>query len=95
MLRITEQRDSGEAPAVLHLEGAVAGRWVAELRREVRRRQEQGGLPVVIDLGEVSFIDSAGIEFFDEFASGILVVNCSLFAAEQLKAVLARQQMIR
>jgi anti-anti-sigma regulatory factor len=95
MLRITEQPHGDGSRRALRLEGAVAGRWVTELRREFRVRHRLGGPPVVIDLEKVSFIDSAGIEFFDEFAAGILVVNCSLFAAEQLKDVLARQQMVR
>lgn len=80
---------------MLRLEGRVAGLWVAELRREFGARHEHGGPPVLFDLELVSFIDNAGIEFFDEVATEIRVVGCSLFAAEQLKDVLQRHQTVR
>jgi anti-anti-sigma regulatory factor len=95
MLRITEQSGADGSFAVLRLEGTVAGRWVTELRRAFGAKHRADGQPVVIDLDKVSFIDSAGIEFFEEVASGVRIVNCSLFAAEQLKDVLARHQMVR
>jgi anti-anti-sigma regulatory factor len=95
MLRITEQPGADGTFGVLRLEGAVAGRWVTELRRAVGVRHRADGPPMVIDLEKVSFIDSAGIEFFEEVASGVRIVNCSLFAAEQLKDVLTRHQMVR
>lgn len=95
MLRITEQPGADGSFAVLRLEGTVAGRWVTELRRAFGAKHRADGQPVVIDLDKVSFIDSAGIEFFEEVASGVRIVNCSLFAAEQLKDVLARHQMVR
>ena len=94
MLRITEQPGADGSSAVLRLEGTVAGRWVTELRRAFGAKQV-GGQPVVIDLEKVSFIDSAGIQLFEEVASGVRIVNCSLFAAEQLKDLLARHQMVR
>jgi hypothetical protein len=94
MLRITEQTPEGPN-AVLRLEGRVAGLWVDELRREFRARHRPDGPPVLFDLEKVSFIDHAGIEFFDEVATDVRVVSCSLFAAEQLKGVLQRQQTVR
>ena len=95
MLRITEQTPAEGSKAVLRLEGRIAGLWVAELRREFGARYQRGGPPVLVDLEQVTFIDSAGIEFFDEVATGIRVVGCSLFAAEQLKDVLQRHQTVR
>ena len=95
MLRITEQPAAHGSSAVLRLEGRVAGVWVEELRREVCARHRRDGHPIVMDLGQVSFIDSAGLEFFAEVATKICVVNCSLFAAEQLKDVLTRHPMVR
>ena len=94
MLRITEQ-SAADGSSALRLEGAVAGPWVKELRRAFRARWRRGGSPVVFDLEKVSFIDNAGIEFFAEVASEVGLINCSLFAAEQLKDVLARRQTIR
>jgi anti-anti-sigma regulatory factor len=95
MLRITEQPAADGSSAVLRLEGIVAGPWVKELRRAFHAQGQRGGPPVVFDLEKVSFIDNAGIEFFGEVASDAEVINCSLFAAEQLKDVLTRHQMIR
>jgi anti-anti-sigma regulatory factor len=95
MLRITEQTTANGSNAVLRLEGRVAGLWVVELRREFRERHRRGGPLVLLDLERVSFIDTAGIEFFEEVATEIRVVSCSLFAAEQLKDVLLRQQTVR
>ena len=95
MLRITEQPGTDGSSAVLRLEGTVAGRWVTELRREFRTRHRRDGPPLLVDLDKVTFIDSAGLELFDEMGAGIRLVNCSLFAAEQLKDVLARHQMAR
>jgi anti-anti-sigma regulatory factor len=95
MLRITEQTTAEGSNAVLRLEGRVAGLWVDELRREFTARHRRGGPPVQFDLEKVSFIDNAGIEFFDEVATEIRVVNCSLFAAEQLKDVWLRHQTVR
>ena len=94
MLRITEQAAHGSS-TVLRLEGRVAGLWVAELRREFARRHRKAGPPVAFDLEAVSYIDAAGIDFFAEVATAIRVVNCSLFAAEQLRDVLMRQRMVR
>jgi len=73
----------------------VAGLWVVELRREFGKRYRHGGPPVAFDLEAVSYIDKAGIEFFAEVATAIRVVNCSLFAAEQLRDVLMRQRTVR
>jgi anti-anti-sigma regulatory factor len=95
MLRITEQPAANGSAAVLRLEGRIAGLWVGELRREFGARDRRDGPPVLMDLEQVSFIDSAGLEFFGEVATRICVVNCSLFAAEQLKDVLTRHQMVR
>jgi anti-anti-sigma regulatory factor len=95
MLRIAAQPAADGSVAVLRLEGIVAGPWVTELRRAFRATCRRDGPPVVFDLERVSFIDSAGIEFFGEVASEAGVINCSLFAAEQLKDVWARHEMIR
>jgi anti-anti-sigma regulatory factor len=94
MLRITEQTAAEGSGAVLRLEGRVTGLWVAELRREVDARYRPDGPPVVLDLEAVSYIDTAGIEFFDQVATAIRVINCSLFAAEQLKDVLMRRRTV-
>jgi hypothetical protein len=43
----------------------------------------------------VTFIDRAGIALFDEIYADVTVINCSLFAAEQLRTVRARHDAVR
>jgi anti-anti-sigma regulatory factor len=94
MLKITFQSGSLPEPAVLTLEGRIAGRWVDELRRVY---DEHHGVAhaLTIDLREVTFIDQAGVGFFDDVYGQVTLVNCSLFAAEQLKPVLERHDAVR
>ena len=89
MLKISFQPRPSAGDAVLTLEGQVAGQWVAELRRSC---DEYLGIarPLTIDLRDVTFIDRSGVAFFDEVYCHVTLVNCSLFAAEQLKPVIER-----
>jgi len=90
MLKITHGSDE----AALRLEGQVAGPWVDELRRAYT---DAAALerPITLDLKDVTFIDAAGVAFIEDVATTVTLVNCSLFAAEQLKTVLTRQQAVR
>jgi anti-anti-sigma regulatory factor len=92
MLKITADSEAAVDASVLRLEGQVAGEWVEELRRAYQSSRQQLDRPLTLDLTNVTFIDSAGITFFEEVWGEVTVINCSLFAAEQLKAVMARRQ---
>lgn len=94
MLKITFQSASLRQPALLTLEGQIAGRWVDELRRVYDEHREVAR-PLTIDLRAVTFIDQAGVGFFHEVCSHVTLVNCSLFAAEQLKPVIERHDAVR
>ena len=48
-----------------------------------------------MDLRQVTFIDASGVAFFHEVGPAVSLVNCSLFAAEQLKDVMARHQRVQ
>jgi anti-anti-sigma regulatory factor len=87
MLRIT--RAMGQpTTTVLKLEGQVRGQWVDELGRACTEALGEGRGRLTLDLEDVSFIDAAGLVLFRELAShDVAFHNCSLFAAEQLKAV--------
>jgi len=87
MLKITNDQNAG-CGAVLRLEGQVAGRWVNELRLACSDRI---ATPLTLDLKNVTFIDAAGVAFFDEVWTEITVINCSLFVATQLKDVMAQR----
>jgi anti-anti-sigma factor len=89
MLRIS--RDAfGDDVARLRLEGQVTGPWVEELRGACSQATNgtRGMAGLVLDLSGVSFIDSEGVGLFRDLAAlGVTCVNCSPFAAEQLKGV--------
>ena len=94
MLKISFQSASLHKPAVLTLEGQITGRWVDELRRAYDAHHRVAR-PLTIDLRDVTFIDQAGVGFFDEVYIHVTLVNCSLFAAEQLKPVTERHDAVR
>ena len=89
MLRITLDTAPSNGHYVLKLEGELAGRWVQELRRTCDDVLQHGADSLLLDLREVTFIDLDGVALFRELGDRVLVTNCSLFAAEQLKELLA------
>jgi anti-anti-sigma factor len=90
MLRISYEGTTDTA-VVLHLEGQVRGQWVEELRRacdEALRDDTHNGIRLVLDLGEVSFIDAEGLTLFRDLTTRhVVLTNASPFAVEQLKEV--------
>ena len=95
MLRITHETDASTVEATLRLEGRIVGPWVEELRRACLEQGAAARRPLTIDLRDVTFIDPAGIALFDELFPKVTLINCSLFATEQLKAVLERHHGVR
>jgi anti-anti-sigma regulatory factor len=91
MLRITFDTapSDGHYVDVLKLEGELAGRWVQELRRTCDDALQDGADSLLLDLRAVTFIDLDGVALFRELGDRVSVTNCSFFAAEQLKELLA------
>jgi anti-anti-sigma regulatory factor len=90
MLRILQATARG-GPVVLRLEGQVRGRWVDELRRLSSEILQKPASRLELDLAEVSFLDADGVELLRELSSRhVSLNNCSLFVAQQLKAVEGR-----
>ena len=91
MLRITRGESQDSSSILLRLEGDVRGRWVEELRRacdEATRCSHGPAHRLVLDLGDVLFIDANGVALFQELAARPThFANCSPFIAEQLKEV--------
>lgn len=92
MLRISRTADEPtREPVKLVLDGQVAGRWVAELRRACLDILDDGSLDMIrleLDLSGVSFLDADGLALFRDLAGrGVLFTNCSPFTAELLKGV--------
>ena len=94
MLKITPHTDLAGSRTLI-LEGQVAGRWVQELRSAYADATGAETRELTLDLRQVTFIDASGVAFFHEVAPTVSLVNCSLFAAEQLKDVMARHQRVQ
>jgi anti-anti-sigma factor len=87
MLRITAHSSASQA-VTLRLEGQIVGRWVEELKRscEELRANGDGGDGLVLDLVNVSFIDTDGLALLGDLAQRkISLVNASPFITELLK----------
>jgi anti-anti-sigma regulatory factor len=86
MLKITIL-PTPRAEVVLKLEGRVVGPWVQELAGSCERLLGDGA-PIVVDLGEVAFIDWAGVALLRRLRErGVAFRNCSQFVSEQLREV--------
>jgi ABC-type transporter Mla MlaB component len=87
MLRVTVVESSSETVR-LRVEGRVAAGWVEELRRSCEVQALSDGIRLTLDLVDVSFVDTAGIELLKELrVHCVTLLNPSSFVAEQLKAV--------
>jgi anti-anti-sigma factor len=90
MLRIS-QTATTETRTTLRLEGEINGRWVEELRKECVRTLDTdttNGRRLVLDVGEVTSIDVAGLALLRELgARRVLVRNASLYVSELLKGI--------
>jgi anti-anti-sigma factor len=86
MLRITPTESSPRA-ITLRLEGRLSGPWVSELG-EVCEKVLREGNALVLNLADVSFLDSAGIDLLTSIQNrGAKLVDCSMFVSEQLKSL--------
>ena len=85
MLKIVLIEAARETPT-LRLEGRVIGPWVEELRRSCEQALARGpGLE--LDLSDVFFVDRDGVELFQSLQKRqVMLLNCSGFVAEQLRA---------
>ena len=84
MLRITEEALNGKA-ARMRLEGQVVGPYVMEVRKSCEKLLNTGR-SLVLDMGDVSFVDRNGVSLIQELIScHVSLVNCSPFLTEQLK----------
>ena len=87
MVRIFQATDA-DGSVVLRLEGRVRGPWVDELRRLSSQILQTPANRLVLDLAEVSFVDTDGLELLRELSSRtVRLRNCSLFVTQQLKAL--------
>ncbi len=83
MLRLTRTTRSPEG-AVLKAEGKIVAEWVSVLEQEcleLAARDHQ----VVLDLGEVSYLDSRAVRLIRRLTAGpVSIVNCSPLVEELL-----------
>ncbi len=84
MLRISTN-DSEENIVTLRLEGQIAGAWISALDEACKRRLG-GGRKLILDLGDVSFIDRQGLSLLTSLShQAVAFVRCSPFQEEQLR----------
>jgi anti-anti-sigma factor len=82
------QATTVDGSVVLRLEGKVRGPWVDELRELASEILGKPATRLVLDLSEVSFIDTDGLRLLRELSSRhVSLNNCSLLVAQQLKSL--------
>ncbi len=87
MLRVTVVESSSETVR-LRVEGRVASSWVEELRKSCEVQALSDGIRLTLDLADVSFVDTAGIELLKELSLRcVTLINPSPYVAEQLNRV--------
>jgi anti-anti-sigma regulatory factor len=85
MVRISEKK-SLDGKRVVKLEGTVVGSSVEQVESFCRGVLAQG-LPLTIDMAEVSFLDARGVRLFKELLSQkVRLLNSSPFLNELLKS---------
>ena len=86
MLKISSV-ESGSQTVRLKLEGSVAGPWVAEVKK-VCDKLLNNGHALMLDLGDVVFVDRAGVALFARLRlDGASLNGCTPFVAAQLKTL--------
>lgn len=86
-MRIFQANDV-DGSVVLRLEGKMRDQWVDELRLLTSEILQQHSNRLVLDLAEVTFIDTHGLALLHELSSRhVRLNNCSLFVTHQLKAI--------
>jgi anti-anti-sigma factor len=90
-MRIFQSNDV-DGSVVLRLEGKMRGQWVDELRHLSSEILQTPANRLVLDLTEVTFIDTDGLALLHELSSRhVRLNNCSLFVTHQLKAIEQKQ----
>lgn len=83
MLRLTRTAETPNE-VVIKAEGQIAAEWVAVLEEEVRQAAARDH-QVVLDMGEVHYLDSRAVRLIRTLAAGpVSLVNCSPLVEELL-----------
>ncbi len=84
MIRITD-KSNGDGTATLHLEGRVTGQSVTEVRKSCESYLSHG-IPLSVDISEVSFLDVDGLALLKELQRRqVRLMNGSPFVMELLQ----------
>jgi len=84
MLKISVNEFEGSV-VTLRLEGQIVGAWICELDRACERMLT-AGRKVVLDLGDVTFIDRPGLALLGSLSQdAVKLAHCSPFQKEQLR----------
>ncbi len=84
MLKITRFATLDQE-VTLQLDGQVAGQWVELLRTSAESVLEEG-MPLALDLRNISFIDCEGVGLMKDLIDrGARQMNAPFFVAEQIR----------
>lgn len=76
MLKITTRKEAGRN--TIKIEGRLAGPWVEELKQSWQQSAAVGEPVKVVELNEVTFIDTAGKKLLvDMHRQGVALTACS------------------
>ena len=85
MLRITVV-DSSNSVVRLHVEGRLTGGSVEELRQACELHARGDGMRLILDLADVSFADSHGVEILNNLKRhDVTLLNILPFIALQMR----------
>jgi STAS domain len=85
MLRVTVVESSGSSVR-LRVEGRLTGRCIEELRESCELHALAEGMRLTLDLADVSFSDTDGIELLKELRRrGVTILNLVPYLALQLR----------
>ena len=86
-MRITVVESSAEKVR-LRVEGRVTGLWVDELRRTCEVQALEEKIQLTLDLADVSFADTEGIELLRELrTAGVILFRPTPWVAQQLTSL--------
>jgi anti-anti-sigma factor len=83
MLRITVIHSS-KSVVRLRVEGRLTGRSVEELRQACELHTRGDGMQLILDLEDISFVDSHGVEILNSLKRHNVLLNLLPFMALQL-----------
>lgn len=89
MLKVTIKKEN--SAETWELEGKLSGDWVKELERCWMERASPAGVPLQMNLKEVSYIDAAGKQLLTEmYGRGVEIKGCGCMTKAVVEEITQR-----